>query len=490
MTIDFYSDYTLTIDGRSLASPASFPAINPATEEVIAQAPRATRAQLDQAVAAAKRAFPAWRDRPLAERQALVARIGDLIDSHAEDFMRLLTLEQGKARAGAEWEIGGSAIWCREISTQSIPVHVVEDTSARRVETRRTPLGVIGAITPWNFPLLLAVWKIAPALVAGNTVVVKPSPYTPLCTLKLGELLRDVLPAGVLNVVSGDDELGVWITSHPDVSKISFTGSTATGRKIIASAAGDIKRVTLELGGNDPAIVLPDVDVKAAAKQLFWAAFQNSAQFCVAAKRLYVHADIYDEFARELVAYAETVTVGDGSLQGVDLGPIQNRMQFDKLKALFEDARTAGQTFLMGGEITSTKGYFVPITIVDNPPDDSRVVVEEAFGPILPLLKFDDVDAVIARANASDYGLAASVWSKDIETASAIASRLEAGTVWINEIHSFSPHIAFGGHKQSGLGIENGLDGLAEYTKRADRILHQGHGSRRMTNRGASCLSL
>ena len=464
MTIDFHSDFTHTIDGRSEGSATGFPAFNPATEDTIAQAPQATRAQLDAAVAAAKRAFPAWRDRPVAERQALVASIGDVIEAHAEDFMRLLTLEQGKARAGAEWEIGGSVIWCREISKQSLDIHVAEKTATRTVETRRVPLGVVGAITPWNFPVLLAIWKIAPALVAGNTVVLKPSPYTPLCTLKLGELLRDVLPAGVLNVVSGGDELGTWITSHPDIRKISFTGSTATGRKIMGSASGDLKRITLELGGNDPAIVLPDVDVDATAKALFWAAFQNGAQFCVAAKRLYIHADIYDQLAAALVAYAKTVTVGDGSMQGVDLGPIQNRMQFEKLKTLFADSRAAGEKFLLGGEITSDKGFFVPVTIVDNPPDDSRVVVEEAFGPILPLLKFESIDDVVRRANDTVYGLAASVWSRDMDKARAVAERLEAGTVWINEIHSFSPHVAFGGHKQSGIGIENGLDGLAEYT--------------------------
>lgn len=460
----FLDDFTMTIDGRAEGSATTFAAYNPATEAVVAQAPEASRAQLDQAVAAAKAAFPAWAARPVAERQALVARIGDVIEAHAEDFMRLLTLEQGKARAGAEWEIGGSVIWCREIAKQSLDVHVAEDTPGRRVETRRVPLGVIGAITPWNFPVLLAIWKIAPALVAGNTVVVKPSPFTPLCTLKLGELLRDVLPAGVLNVVSGGNELGTWLTGHPDVRKISFTGSTATGRKVMESAAGTLKRITLELGGNDPAIVLPDVDIDKTARELFWAAFQNSAQFCVAAKRIYIHEAIYDRLAQAMVDFAATVKVGDGAQQGTDLGPIQNRMQFDKLKDLLADAKANGLRFLAGGEIPEGAGFFVPITIIDNPPEDSRVVREEAFGPVLPLMKFSDIDDVIARANDTDYGLAASVWSKDVAQARAIAERIEAGTVWINEIHSFSPHVAFGGHKQSGIGIENALEGLAEYT--------------------------
>jgi acyl-CoA reductase-like NAD-dependent aldehyde dehydrogenase len=343
-------------------------------------------------------------------------------------------------------------------------LHVVEEGTDRRVETRRVPLGVVGGITPWNFPILLAIWKIAPALVAGNTMVLKPSPYTPLCTLKLGELLRDILPAGVLNIVSGGNDLGAWITAHPGIAKISFTGSTATGRKIMESASGNLKRVTLELGGNDPAIVLPDVDPKTLAPELFWAAFQNSAQFCVAAKRLYIHADVYDELRDELVAFAKTVKVGDGSQQGTDLGPIQNRMQYEKLKDLLEDARRSGLEALIGGEVADGPGFFVPVTIFDNPPDDARVVRDEAFGPVLPLLKFYDVEDVIARANDTEYGLAASIWSNDAERAKTIASRLEAGTVWINEIHSFSPHIAFGGHKQSGVGIENSIEGLAEYS--------------------------
>ena len=464
MSIDFFNDYTLTIDGRAASAADSFEAYNPATEEVIAKVPDASRAQLEEAVAAAKRAFPAWSARPLAERQAFVAAIGDAIEAHAEDFKRLLTLEQGKARQGAEWEIGGSVIWCREVAKQELPVHVAEKTESRSVETRRVPLGVVGGITPWNFPVLLAIWKIAPALVAGNTMVLKPSPWTALCTLKLGEVLRDVLPAGVLNIVSGGNDLGAWLTQHPDIRKISFTGSTETGRKIMESASGNLKRITLELGGNDPAIVLPDVDVEKTAKELFWAAFQNSAQFCVAAKRLYIHEDIYDDLAKALVDYARTVKVGDGSQQGTDLGPIQNKMQFEKLKDLLTDAKASGCRFLLGGEVEDKPGYFVPVTIIDNPPEDSRVVAEEAFGPVLPLLKFSDIEDVIARANNTEYGLAASVWGKDLGTAKSIAERIDAGTVWINEIHSFSPHVAFGGHKQSGIGIENALEGLSEYT--------------------------
>jgi len=232
----------------------------------------------------------------------------------------------------------------------------------------------------------------------------------------------------------------------------------------MASSAGTLKRITLELGGNDPAIVLPDVDPKAIAGQLFWTCFQNSAQFCVAAKRLYVHEDIYDDVRDALVDYAKTVKVGDGSEFGTQLGPIQNRMQYDKLQDLLESIKESGGRVLLGGRSSQQPGFFVPVTIVDNPPEDSRVVKEEAFGPVLPLLKYNDIDDVIARVNDTHYGLAASVWGRDIEQAKAIAKRIEAGTVWINEIHVFGPHIPFGGHKQSGIGIENALDGLAEYT--------------------------
>lgn len=455
--------YAMTINGERVFASESAAAINPATEEIICDYPLGSREQLDAAVVAAKRAFVAWRSTGLAERQQMVSKLGDLIEQNQEAFVKLLISEQGKGRSGAEWEVGGSAHWCREVATQSLQDEVIEQKGDDQIVTRYTPIGVVGGITPWNFPLLLAVWKIAPALVAGNTMVLKPSPYTPLCTLWLGELAQTVLPPGVLNVVSGGNELGQWMSEHPDIGKISFTGSTATGKKVMQSASANLKRLTLELGGNDPAIVLPDVDPKKIAKDLFWASFANSSQFCCATKRLYVHEDVYDEVARELVAYAKTVKVGNGQAEGVELGPLQNKMQYDKVSNLLQDCKDRGLKFLLGGDISQTPGYFIPVTLIDNPPEDSRCVVEEAFGPVLPLLKFRDIDDVVARANDTSYGLAASVWGRDTAQAERIAQRIEAGTVWINHAHAFAPNLAFGGHKQSGVGVENSLHGLAEY---------------------------
>lgn len=463
-------DFKLSINGVAVASDVSAVALNPATEQPIAEFPVASKSQLDDAVKAAKSAFPAWRDKSISERGALVFALGDLIEQYREDFIRLLISEQGKARAGAEWEVDGSIHWCREISKQTLEEEIFTSGTGK-VITRYTPIGVIGAITPWNFPLLLAIWKIAPALLAGNTIVLKPSPFTPLCSLWFGELALKILPPGVLNVVSGGNELGQFITEHPDIGKISFTGSTATGQRVMQSASVNLKRLTLELGGNDPAIVLPDVDPKAIAKDLFWAAFSNSAQFCVATKRLYVHESVYDAVARELVAYAKTVVMGNGMDPGVHLGPLQNKMQYDKVKDLLLDCKNNNYKFLIGGDVVDGRGYYIPVTIVDNPPPHSRCVVEEAFGPVLPMIKFSDLEDVIGQANSSEFGLAATVWSKDLDKAQEIAGRIESGTVWINHAHQFSPDVAFGGHKTSGMGIENSLHGLAEYTNMQSVLL-------------------
>lgn len=461
----FNNEYSMIIDGRLVSSSSTMTVVNPANRQVIAHVPDASREQVDMAVMAARRAFAKWSAAPLEVRQQALTKIGEALEENTEALMSLLTREQGKPRAGAQWEILGSAIWCKEIAKQSLAEEVVEDSITRRVVTRFSPLGVVGAITPWNFPILLAIWKIAPALLAGNCVIVKPSPFTPLCTLKLAEICQAFLPPGVFNVVTGGDELGKWLTAHPGIDKIAFTGHTETGKHVMRSAAGTLKRVTLELGGNDPAIVLPDVDPVKVAPELFWAAFQNNAQFCNATKRLYVHEHIYDEVLAALVDYAATVKVGDGALPDTQLGPIQNAPQYNKVLEYIDDCIANGYRFALGGTVSEGQtGWFVPVTLVDNPPEDSRIVQEEPFGPVLPVLKWSDEDDVVARANASPYGLGASVWGSDIAAVERIGSRLDAGTVWLNEVHQYSPHQAFGGHKQSGIGCENSLHGLMEYT--------------------------
>jgi len=455
----------MTIAGRPAAASGTLPVYNPATRAVIAHAPRATEAQLNEAVRAAREAFRTWGRSSQAARKDALNIVASTLRDNAATFAHLLTLEQGKPRAAAEAEISGSVRWCREIATQTLHDETIEDGVDRQVVTHFSPLGVVGAIVPWNFPVSLAIWKIAPALRTGNCIVVKPSPYTPLCLLRLAELCRDRLPPGVFSVVTGGDELGKFMTVHPGIDKIAFTGNTDTGRHVMRSAAGTLKRLTLELGGNDPAIVLPDVDAKAITPRLFWAAFRNNAQFCNATKRLYIHEQIYDDVLRELVAYTKTVKVGDGAEPDSQLGPLQNEPQYRKVIEYIDDCVRHGYKFAAGGTIDGdAPGWFLPVTLVDNPPDDSRVVMEEPFGPILPVLKWRDEEEVIARANDSPFGLGASVWGQDVSTVKRIGERLDACTIGLNEVHEYSPHQPFGGHKQSGIGCENSLHGLMEYT--------------------------
>lgn len=461
--MDFHSDYVMTIDGKSAPAEATIEVVNPATGKPFASAPDCSKAQLDAAVAAAKTAFKSWRRTPIAERQAMVAKAGELLIAHADEMARLFTREQGRPVDAAKQEIAGAGAWMQAVSGMTPPVHVSEDSDTQFIETRYVPLGVICAIAPWNFPVSLAMWKVAPALVAGNTMVLKPSPFTPLCTLKIGEIFRDVFPPGVFNVISGGDDLGPLMTSHPGFAKISFTGSSATGKRVMESASKDLKRVTLELGGNDAAIVLPDVDLDAVAQKIFFGAFFNSAQICVATKRLYVHEDVYEGLRDRLAAIAGAVKVGDGAEQGTVLGPIQNKRQYERVMDLLNDAKANDLTLIQGSAIPDNGGYFVPVTIVDNPPEDSRVVQEEAFGPILPMLKFSQIDDVIDRANDSEYGLAGAVWSADTDKAVEIARRMETGTVWVNQNLNLRPDTPFGGHKHSGFGVENGMEGLLEY---------------------------
>ncbi len=462
----FTGKYKMLINGKLVGASESFEVYNPATGQVVATPPSASKAQLDEAVAAAKAAQPAWAALSYEERCRYITAYADVLEENREELITILTTEQGKPRHSmATGEVDAAIFWVREVAQRTLEDEIIEDTDDHIVKVVHRPLGVVGAITPWNFPILLGLWKIAPCLITGNTMVMKPSPYTPLGTLRFGELAEKVLPPGVLNIISGGNEQGAWLTEHEDISKISFTGSTATGKKVMASSACNLKRVTLELGGNDPALVLPGSDYSELIPTLFDAAFGNSGQWCIAIKRLYVHASIYDEFLGEFVKYAETKIVGDGMDPNTDLGPIQNTMQYKKLLSMFKDVKDKGYKVALGGEIDeSLPGNFVPITLVDNPPEDSRIVQEEPFGPILPIIKWDNLEDVIHKLNDTDFGLAASVWGPDRDEAIDIANRIEAGTVWVNEIHIHGIDIPFGGMKQSGMGVENGKEGLQEFT--------------------------
>ncbi|MCA0044835.1 aldehyde dehydrogenase family protein [Celeribacter litoreus] len=465
-------DFGMTIGGKSVAGDKTFDVFNPATGELVGRAPNATLDDLDRAVASAKAAFPAWAAKPDAERKAAVAALVAVLEENAEAIAHTLTLEQGKPLGGlgSRFELGGAQAWTGHTASLDLPVKVLQDNNEGRVELHRKPIGVVGSITPWNWPVMIAIWHIMPALRAGNTVVIKPSPFTPLSTLQTVALLSGKLPEGVLNIVTSDDQVanvGAAMSSHPDIGKIVFTGSCATGARVMKSAADTMKRLTLELGGNDAGIVLPDCDPNEIAEKLFWGAFINNGQTCAAMKRLYVHDDIHDAVCDAFVAYARNVKMGNGLDEVNVLGPVNNQMQFDKVASLVADAAKTGNVLLGGAP---DEGLFFPITLVSDLPDDAPLIHEEQFGPALPIIRFTDVEEAIAAANASENGLGGSVWSKDVEKAKALALRLECGTAWINSHGGLNPVAPFGGAKMSGIGREFGEEGLFENTE--IQVLH------------------
>ncbi|MCW8194555.1 aldehyde dehydrogenase family protein [Proteobacteria bacterium 005FR1] len=455
------TSYAMLIDGKLVAGSEEFDVINPADETVVAKAPNATDAQLDEAVAAAERAFKSWRKTTAAERGEVLLRIADVIEENAEELIDLLVSEQGKSRKQAEREVlqqGAAGLKLR--SKLALEPKVVQDDEQGRVELHYRPLGVAAAIVPWNFPFGIAIGKLATALAAGCTLILKPSPFTPLSTLRLGELIKDIVPAGVLNILSGDDSFGPKLTAHPGIRKISFTGSIATGKKVMESAARDLKRVTLELGGNDAAIVLDDVDAEKIALPLFMGAFINSGQTCVAIKRIYAHESVYEPLVQAVGAIARQAKVGPGKDPESALGPVQNRLQYERVLKVLDTVKSGQGRIVAGGEIAAGKGYFVPPTIVADVQEGCPLVDEETFGPILPIIKYSEVDDAIHRANASGYGLGGSVWSTNEERAAEIARQLDTGSAWVNQHPSLSPLVPFGGAKQSGLGTESGIEGL------------------------------
>jgi acyl-CoA reductase-like NAD-dependent aldehyde dehydrogenase len=449
------------IDGRLEDSAATFPVINPSTAKPFADCPDASKDQLDRAVAGARRAFRSWKNTSFDERKAVLAKFSDALLANEEMLAPLLTREQGKPLAEARAEIRRAAGSIREICTIVVAPEVLREDAKGRVELHYRPLGVVGGITPWNVPIVLAAPKIASAVYAGNTVILKPSPYTPLTTLKLGEIAQDIFPPGVLNVIAGGNDLGQWMTEHPGIDKISFTGSVPTGKRVVASGAANMKRMTLELGGNDAAIVLEDADPKEIASRIFVAAFNLSGQVCQAIKRLYVHEAVYEPMVQELTHIAQNAIVGDGFEAGVQYGPIQNEMQYRRVLGILEDTKKLPNVRITaGGHALNREGYFIAPTIVADIAEGTRLVDEEPFGPVLPVLSFRDVTDVIERANNTRFGLGGSVWTKNIPRGAGIAGKLEAGVVWVNHHVGLTRDLPFGGMKESGMGRQGHAIGV------------------------------
>ncbi|MBT2522574.1 aldehyde dehydrogenase family protein [Arthrobacter sp. ISL-28] len=436
---------------------------SPSTGEPVGEAPVHTVDDLEKAVAAATAAQPAWAALSHEERSSALNRAADAVERSAEDLAKLLSREQGKPLNGpnARFEVGGCAGWLRATAATPLNPETIVDDGETKAELHYRPIGVVGAIGPWNWPMMITVWQIAPALRMGNAVVVKPSEYTPLSVLALIDVINQELPEGLLTVVSGGRDVGARLAEHPAIGKVMFTGSTATGKAIIRSSAGTVKRLTLELGGNDAGIVLPDADPQAIAEGLFWGAFINTGQTCAALKRLYVHDDIYDAVCEALTAVASAMPMGDGLDENNVLGPLQNRQQFDIVSRLVDAAKESGARVLLGGNPdTNQPGNFYPTTLVADIDNDNPLVAEEQFGPALPIIRYSALDEAIAKANGLDVGLGASVWSSNPAAAREVAARLEAGTVWINSHGMVNPLIPFGGSKQSGYGLEFGVEGL------------------------------
>jgi len=465
-----YSEWSETLESYDALLASITPAtgdtrtiLDPATGAVVGHAPVHTVEDLEAAVAAAADAQPAWAALGHDARSAALLKAADAVERSAEELAQLLSREQGKPLNGpnARFEVGACAAWLRTAATTPLDPETVVDDGTTRAELHYRPIGVVGAIGPWNWPMMITVWQIAPALRMGNTAVVKPSKMTPLSVLALIKVLNDELPENVLHAVSGDRAVGARLAEHPAIGKIMFTGSTAAGREIIRSSADTVKRLTLELGGNDAGIVLPDADPKAIATDLFWGAFINTGQTCAALKRLYVHDSIYDAVCTELTAVAAAMPMGVGLDENNVLGPLQNKAQYDIVASLVQAARDSGARVLIGGNPDPDQpGYFYPTTLVADIDNSNPLVAEEQFGPALPIIRYSTVDEAVEMANALDVGLGASVWSTNLTAARDVAARIQAGTVWINKHGAVDPRIPFGGAKQSGYGLEFGTEGL------------------------------
>ncbi|SCF64086.1 aldehyde dehydrogenase family protein [Streptomyces sp. Cmuel-A718b] len=433
--------------------------LDPATGEAFDEAPDQRAQELDAVVHRAHEAWRSWRTDPAARAAALLAS-ADAVEAAGPELAPLLTREQGKPLTESYAEIARTAARLRWFAASAPETRTIADGRAVHSEIRWRSLGPVAAVVPWNFPLQLASAKFAPALAAGNTVVLKPSPFTPLATRLLGSVLSAALPEGVLTVITGREPLGALLASHPGIRHVTFTGSVPTGRSVAAGAASGLARVTLELGGNDAAILLDDVDVERIADRLFWAAFRNCGQVCMAVKRVYAPARLHGRVVEALAERAKAVVVGAGLDEGTELGPLNNAAQLARVERYTARALADGAGAAAGGHRLDRPGYFHAPTVLTDVPPDSPVVTEEQFGPVLPVLPYGTVDEAVEAANATRFGLGGSVWGTDLDRAEAVAGRLECGTAWINHHAELSLAQPFAGVKESGVGVAGGPWGL------------------------------
>ena len=470
--------HRMLINGKwvEARSGESFPVEDPATQEIIGHVPSGDKADIDQAVAAARRAFDSgpWARMSPGDRSRLIWTLGDLLEKNADEFAQIEALDNGKPVVNARRDdIGGSiamfrymAGWATRLNGETIPVSTPGNWHAY---TMREPIGVVGQIIPWNFPLMMAAWKLAPALAAGCTIVLKPAEQTPLSALRFGELIAEAgIPDGVVNIVTGFGETaGAALAEHSDVDKVAFTGSTEVGKLIVKAAAGNLKRVSLELGGKSPAIVFPDADLDRTIAGTASAIFYNQGQCCTAGSRLFAHKSIYDKVVEGMINQAGRIKVGHGLDPSVELGPLVSKEQHTRVTGFIESGQKQGATVATGGRVMGNQGYFVEPTVLTKTDRTMRVVREEIFGPVVCVQSFDDdnLDAVAKFANDTEYGLQASVWTRNLKVAHTMAKKIKAGTICVNSHNYGDPAWPFGGYKQSGWGREMGKEVMENYTE-------------------------